>query len=172
MNAVEIEQAITHLAEQPFDAANFPYAFLEAFGNKATTIKRLRAGASNKSDLGGVLQTNNIHIATCPAGAVTGTLAADDRLPASSHAPIIRALTVRMKRSGMKRAANLSIDAALLEQARALDINLSATFEASLREAVRKRKAAEWLEENRAALQSSNEWVEKNGLPLAQYRQF
>jgi len=52
----------------------------------------------------------------------------------------------------MKRAANLSIDAALLEQARALDINLSATFEASLREAVRKRKAAEWLEENRAAL--------------------
>lgn len=72
----------------------------------------------------------------------------------------------------MKRAANLSIDAALLEQARSLDINLSATFEASLREAVRKRKAAEWLEENRTALQSSNEWVEKNGLPLAQYRQF
>lgn len=77
-----------------------------------------------------------------------------------------------MTRSPMKRAANLSIDAALLEQARALDINLSATFEASLREAVRKRKAAEWLEQNRDALQSSNEWVEKNGLPLAQYRQF
>ena len=72
----------------------------------------------------------------------------------------------------MKRAANLSIDADLLEQALSLDINLSATFEASLREAVRQRKAAEWLEENRAALQSSNEWVEKNGLPLAQYRQF
>src|SRR5574337_134257 len=48
MNAVEIEQAITDLAEQPFDPAEFPYAFLEAFGNKATTIKRLRAGASNK----------------------------------------------------------------------------------------------------------------------------
>jgi hypothetical protein len=44
MNAVEIEQAITDLAEQPFDPAEFPYAFLEAFGNKATTIKRLRAG--------------------------------------------------------------------------------------------------------------------------------
>ena len=62
MNAVEIEEAISQLADQPFDAANFPYAFLEAFGNKATTIKRLRAGASNKSDLGGVLQTNYIHI--------------------------------------------------------------------------------------------------------------
>ncbi len=68
MNAVEIEQAITDLAEQPFDPANFPYAFLEAFGNKETTIKRLRAGASNKSDLGGVLQTNNIHIVACTPG--------------------------------------------------------------------------------------------------------
>jgi len=44
MNAVEIEQAITNLAEQPFDCAEFPYAFLEAFGNKATTLKRLRDG--------------------------------------------------------------------------------------------------------------------------------
>lgn len=68
MNAVEIEQAITDLAEQPFDAAEFPYAFLEAFGNKTTTIQRLRAGASNKSDLGGVLQTSNIHILICDAG--------------------------------------------------------------------------------------------------------
>ncbi len=76
MNAVEIEQAITDLAEQPFDRAEFAYAFLEAFGNKATTIKRLRAGASNKSDLGGVLQTSNIHILTCDVGRVTQTLAA------------------------------------------------------------------------------------------------
>jgi hypothetical protein len=60
MNAVEIEEAIIQLAEQPFDAENFPYAFLEAFGNKETTIKRLRAGTTNKSDIGGVLQTNNI----------------------------------------------------------------------------------------------------------------
>ncbi|MDY0916258.1 class I SAM-dependent DNA methyltransferase [Pseudomonas viridiflava] len=76
MNAVEIEQAITNLAEQPFDPSEFPYAFLEAFGNKATTIKRLRAGASNKSDLGGVLQTSNIHILTCDRGEVTAALAA------------------------------------------------------------------------------------------------
>jgi hypothetical protein len=76
LNAVEIEEAISQLAEQPFDAANFPYSFLEAFGNKETTIKRLRAGASNKSDLGGVLQTNNIHIAVCDAGQVSKTLAA------------------------------------------------------------------------------------------------
>ncbi|OVZ90488.1 class I SAM-dependent DNA methyltransferase [Yersinia intermedia] len=76
MNAVEIEQAITDLADQPFDPIEFPYAFLEAFGNKATTIKRLRAGASNKSDLGGVLQTNNIHILVSEAGLVTQMLTA------------------------------------------------------------------------------------------------
>ena len=86
MNAVEIEQAITDLAEQPFDAASFPYAFLEAFGNKATTIQRLRGGATNKSDLGGVLQTNNIHIATCDAGHVTATLAALKASPATTKA--------------------------------------------------------------------------------------
>ncbi|MFU3591707.1 class I SAM-dependent DNA methyltransferase [Pseudomonas aeruginosa] len=84
MNAVEIEQAITDLAEQPFDRAEFPYAFLEAFGNKETTIKRLRAGASNKSDLGGVLQTSNIHILTCDAGQVPQALAALKASPATA----------------------------------------------------------------------------------------
>jgi hypothetical protein len=86
LNAVEIEQAITDLAEQPFDAANFPYAFLEAFGNKETTIKRLRAGASNKSDVGGVLQTNNIHISTCKVGEVAQTLKTLKVSPATSKA--------------------------------------------------------------------------------------
>ena len=57
MNAVEIEEAISALAERPFDAGEFPFAFLQAFGNKETTLKRLRKGESNKSDLGGVLQT-------------------------------------------------------------------------------------------------------------------
>ncbi|MBC6416324.1 MAG: DNA methylase, partial [Rhodospirillales bacterium] len=33
MNAVEIEEAVSRLAAQPFDGAGFPYAFLEAFGN-------------------------------------------------------------------------------------------------------------------------------------------
>ncbi|WP_348526990.1 type IIL restriction-modification enzyme MmeI, partial [Mesorhizobium sp.] len=70
MNPVEIEEAISALASAPFDPAEFPYAFLEAFGNRETTLKKLRSGASNKSDLGGVLQTNNIHIAVAPRGDV------------------------------------------------------------------------------------------------------
>ena len=84
MNPVEIEQAISDLAEAPFDAAEFPYAFLEAFGRKATEIKKLRKGDTNKSDLGGVLQRNNIHMATCAPGEVSQTLAALKDSPATT----------------------------------------------------------------------------------------
>jgi hypothetical protein len=86
LNAVEIEEAVTQLAAEPFELEDFPYAFLEAFGNKETTIKRLRAGTSNKSDLGGVLQTSNIHIATCGTGQVTKTLTALRESPATAKA--------------------------------------------------------------------------------------
>jgi hypothetical protein len=86
MNAVEIEQAVSELADQPFDAAEFPYAFLMAFGNKDTTIKRLRTGASNKSDIGGILQTNNIHLTTCAPGDIAATLTALRDSPATTRA--------------------------------------------------------------------------------------
>ncbi|MGH1369361.1 MAG: class I SAM-dependent DNA methyltransferase [Maritimibacter sp.] len=85
MNAVEIEEAISALAEQPFDAVEFPYAFLLAFGNKETTLKRLRSGTSNKSDLGGVLQTNNIHLKSCTPGTVSETLDALKISPATAR---------------------------------------------------------------------------------------
>jgi len=87
MNAVEIEQAISELSLQPFDAAEFPFAFLAAFGNKETALKRLRSGNSNKSDVpGGVLQTKDIHIAVCEAGAVGDTLNALRASPATTKA--------------------------------------------------------------------------------------
>lgn len=77
MNAVEIESAASELSLRPFDPDEFPFAFLAAFGNKETTIKRLRKGESNASDVpGGVLQRNNIHIAVCEPGAVGVTLSA------------------------------------------------------------------------------------------------
>jgi len=79
MNAVEIEEAVSTLAEAPFDPEEFPFAFLEAFGNKTTTLKKLKSkrSSSNKSDLpGGLLQRNNIHLKVCPEGEVTTTLVA------------------------------------------------------------------------------------------------
>ena len=86
MNAVEIEEAVSRLAEAPFAAEDFPYAFLEAFGNKETTLKRLRSGDSNQSDLpGGVLQRNNIHLKVCAEGEVTAALAALRQSPATTR---------------------------------------------------------------------------------------
>ncbi len=74
MNPIEIEEAVSQLALEPFDRGDFPFSFLRAFGNPETTIKRLRTGSTNQSDVGGVLQRNNIHIATCDAGEVEATL--------------------------------------------------------------------------------------------------
>ncbi|MBL3591632.1 MAG: class I SAM-dependent DNA methyltransferase [gamma proteobacterium endosymbiont of Lamellibrachia anaximandri] len=60
---------------------------MEAFGNPATTIKRLRSGSTNKSDIeGGVLQRNNIHIAVCDPGNVSDTLTKLKESPATTKA--------------------------------------------------------------------------------------
>ncbi|WP_170787796.1 DNA methyltransferase [Ruegeria lacuscaerulensis] len=74
MNAVEIEQAISELADHPYDAKEFPYAFLECFDNSAARSKKLRKGTSNKSDMDGVLQSGSIHIKTCDHGQVPETI--------------------------------------------------------------------------------------------------
>lgn len=87
MNAVEIEEAVSELAGQPFDPGEFPFAFLTAFGNKDTTIKRLRSGNTNASDLpGAVLQRNHIHIAVCEDGAVSKTMVALRESPKTATA--------------------------------------------------------------------------------------
>ena len=84
MNAVEIEEAVSNLAEAPFDVVTFPFSFLEAFGNKETTIKRLQSGASNQSDItGGILQRSNIHLAVSPEGRVAETLTGLRESPAT-----------------------------------------------------------------------------------------
>jgi hypothetical protein len=85
LNAVEIEEAISLLAEQEFDPVEFPFAFLEAFGNKKATIDRLKKGNTNSSDIeGGVLQRNNIHMAVCDEGEVSSTLTALRESPATA----------------------------------------------------------------------------------------
>lgn len=87
MNAVKIEAAVSDLAVQPFDASELAYAFLAALGNKDTTLKKLRSGTSNSSDLaGGVLQSNNIHLAVCDVGQVSDTLKALRDSPATAKA--------------------------------------------------------------------------------------
>lgn len=87
MNAVEIEAALSDLALQPFDAEEFAFDFLAAFGHKETTLKRLRTGNSNTSDVpGGLLLRNNIHIAVCAENTVSETLTALAKSAATSKA--------------------------------------------------------------------------------------
>lgn len=84
MNAVEIEQAVSELFAEPIDPTEFPYAFLQAFGNKETTLRKLRAGGTNKSDVGGVLQRNNLHLVVAAAGQVSEALDALRASPATA----------------------------------------------------------------------------------------
>lgn len=71
-----------------------------------------------------------------------------------------------------KRATNVSLNEALLIEARDLKINVSRAAERGLAQAVAEKRGERWLAENKAALDSSNEYVEKNGLPLARHRRF
>lgn len=67
MNAVEIAEAVSELARQPFDADEFPYALLRTFGRKDVELKRLRK--NNTSDVaGGVLRRDSIHMAVTVPG--------------------------------------------------------------------------------------------------------
>jgi hypothetical protein len=70
MNAVEIEQSVSDLFDKPFEAGTFASEFLEAFGNKATVIKRLQSSTSLSDIEGAVLQRSNIHLKVCREGQV------------------------------------------------------------------------------------------------------
>ena len=71
-----------------------------------------------------------------------------------------------------KRATNLSLNAKVLDAARELGMNLSATVDALLADEVRKRYWARWNDENKEAIAHYNARIEREGLPLARYRSF
>jgi antitoxin CcdA len=71
-----------------------------------------------------------------------------------------------------KKAANLSVDEALLERARRLKLNLSRVFEAGLADAVRRHEREAWLKKNRAALEAYNEHLLKHGVFSDKLRSF
>ncbi len=69
-----------------------------------------------------------------------------------------------------KRATNVSINQGLLEEARALEINLSATLEKALEAEVRARKREKWLAENREAIAAYNAHIEEHGVFSPMFR--
>lgn len=71
-----------------------------------------------------------------------------------------------------RRATNVSLRSDLIDEARRLDINISRACERGLEAEVQRSLRDSWLEQNREAIDATNAWVEKNGLPLARYRHF
>ncbi|MBZ9675607.1 type II toxin-antitoxin system CcdA family antitoxin [Mesorhizobium sp. ES1-1] len=75
-------------------------------------------------------------------------------------------------RKTQRTSVNTSIDAALINDAKALGINISRAAEAGIAKAIAVERTRRWQEENKQAIESSNEYVRRNGLPLAKYRLF
>ena len=67
-------------------------------------------------------------------------------------------------KSAPKKATNLSINSDLLNKARELKINLSASFEKSLFEIVVEKQKQSWIESNKKSIQAYNEFASKNGV--------
>lgn len=68
------------------------------------------------------------------------------------------------------RPTNVSLDASLVAEAKALGVSISRSANDGLEKAVKKARADRWLEENAAAIAACNAYVEEHGLPLARYR--
>ena len=81
-------------------------------------------------------------------------------------------MRMRRERPSKKTATNLSINAALIDEAKAFGLNLSELAERGIAEAVQAEKERRWKEETSEAIREHNAWVEEHGLPLAQYRVF
>lgn len=71
-----------------------------------------------------------------------------------------------------RKPTNVSLDSAMIEAARELGINVSRACETGLARQISQARNERWLRENAEAIESSNAYVEKYGLPLAKYRQF
>ncbi len=77
----------------------------------------------------------------------------------------VRRATVRARADRTRKTAtNLSLRADLVDQARALDLNLSDLVDRALETAIRDRQREVWLAENRDAIRAYNAQVERRGV--------
>jgi antitoxin CcdA len=74
-----------------------------------------------------------------------------------------------------RRATNLSLNEALVDEARRANINLSQAAERGIAAelaAIKEASAQQWLAEHADTIREINDWADKNGLPLAKQRLF
>lgn len=85
---------------------------------------------------------------------------------------IMEAIMLKSGTAAQRKSTNLSLNARLVAEAKDLRINISRVAEEGIARAVAEEKARLWKIENREAIESMNEYVEKHGIPLAEFRQF
>lgn len=71
-----------------------------------------------------------------------------------------------------RRSTSLTLDRDLLDEAKALGVNISRAAEAGVLAAVKAERARRWKVDNAEAVAAYNKWIEENGIPLARYRKF
>jgi antitoxin CcdA len=79
---------------------------------------------------------------------------------------------MRQRDAFIRKATNVSLEVGLVEEARAMGINISRACEHGLAQQIAIERAERWRQENAEAIASSNAYVERYGLPLANFRQF
>lgn len=70
------------------------------------------------------------------------------------------------------RATNITLPIDLLTEARSLGLNISQACKSSPKAEIGRVRTEQWVKDNHSALASSNDYVERNGLPLSGFRQF
>jgi antitoxin CcdA len=71
-----------------------------------------------------------------------------------------------------KKATNLTVNSDLLAKAKELKINISATLETALSEAVRRMAGEQWKIDNKEAIEEYNKFVAKHGCFSDSVRKF
>ncbi len=82
------------------------------------------------------------------------------------------AVHVHDRQPSRKRSTNVSLSEDLVREAKQLGISISAACEQGLAGALKQERERRWIEENAEAIRSYNEWIRRNGVPLAKYRRF
>lgn len=85
---------------------------------------------------------------------------------------MVRSTRSKAARASAKRAVNLSVDGALLDEARAAGTNVSAVLESALEKELAERRLQKWRDENREAIEDYNRFIDENGLLSDEWRSF
>jgi antitoxin CcdA len=71
-----------------------------------------------------------------------------------------------------RKSTSLSLDADLIARAKNAGVNLSRAAEAGIEQDVRRAEAELWKDENKAAFEAYDKFVEENGILLSKHRMF